>query len=169
MMRGGGMALQTMTRGNSVLDIVAGRAAADQPLTTQTVLQNATGLSFAINPNEEWIVQFDLDVGALLSTTGLKIAANAPALATLDFDTSLSDIAVTAGNILSGTTTSIATAVTLAAAQLVGITNASCACQLWILNGANAGTVQLQFAQATSSGTALTIKKGSSMFGFRVA
>lgn len=155
--------------GGAVLGIRAARASADQSLTTQNALQNATGLSFAIGANEEWLIQCDLDVGAVLSTTGLQLAANAPAGATIDFDVALSDIAVTAGNILSGTTTTVGGAVALPAATLVAITNAGVICSLWVLNGSTAGTVQLQFAQNTSSGTALTLKKGSYMLAFRVA
>lgn len=158
-----------LINGGSVLGIRAARAAADQALTTQTVLQNATSLSFAIGPSEEWLVQFDLDVGALLSTTGLQLAANAPAGATIDFDATLSDIVVTLGNVLSGTTTTVGGAIALPAATLAGITNAGALCDLWVLNGSTAGTVQLQFAQNTSSGTALTLKKGSFMLAFRVA
>lgn len=146
-----------------------GRASADQALTSQTALQNATGLSFPIRPAEEWLVQFNLEFGALLSTTGVQVAANAPAGATLDFDAELDQIVVTAANVVFGTTTTIGGAIALPAATLVGITNAGCICDLWILNGATAGTVQFQFAQNTSSGTALTLKKGSYMTAFRFA
>ena len=41
-----------------------GRSTGDQSLTTQNALQNATGHSFTIGPNQEWIATFDLDVGA---------------------------------------------------------------------------------------------------------
>ena len=152
-----------------ILAQTAGRSPADQSLTSQTALQDATGHSFPIGANEEWIVQFDLDIGAVLSTTGLKIAANAPAGATINFDVELGQIVVAAANVVYGETTTVAGAITLAAATLVSITNAGCIANLWVLNGSTAGTVQLQFAQATSSGTALTLKRGSSFFAFRVA
>jgi hypothetical protein len=164
-----GLSSLALTSGNSVLGIALGRAAAAQSLATQTVLQNATGISFPIAANEEWVCQVNCDIGAALSTTGLQVAANAPAGATIDFDVNMSDIAVTLGNVLSGTTAVVGGAITLAAATLAGITTAGVICDLWILNGANAGTVQFQFAQATSSATNLTLRRGSYIVGWRIA
>lgn len=168
-MRGGASGIAASSVAGSVLKLAAGRVTADNSLTNQTALQNQTGLSFAIGANEEWIVQFDLDLGAVLSTTGLQIACNAPSGATLDFDAALDQIVVAAANVVFGTTTSVGTAINLAAAGLVSITNAGCRADAWVLNGSTAGTVQLQFCQSTTSGTALTMKKGSSFFAFRVA
>lgn len=164
-----GISSLAMASGTSILGIALGRAASAQSLTTQTALQNATGLSFSIAANEEWIIQVNCDIGAVLSTTGIQLAMNAPAGATIDFDVNMSDIAVTVGNVLSGTTAVVGGAVALAAATLVGITNAGVICDCWVLNGATPGTVQFQFAQNTSSGTALTLRRGSYLLAWRVA
>lgn len=169
MFRAGSGNFASITQGGSILSAVAKRATADQSLTTNNSLTNATGMSFSIAANEEWIVQINCDFGAVLSTTGLQIGATLPAGATADFDVNLSDIAVTLGNVLSGTTTTPATGIALAAATLAGITNAGAIIDLWVLNSTTAGTVQFQFAQNTSSGTALTLRKGSYLIGWRVA
>lgn len=169
MMRASSANFASISQGGSILSSVAKRATADQSLTSQATLQNATGMSFTIAANEEWIVQINCDFGAVLSTTGLQVGATLPAGATADFDINLSDIAVTAANVLSGTTTTPATGIALAAATLVGITNAGAIIDLWVLNSSTAGTVQFQFAQNTSSGTALTLRKGSWLLGWRVA
>lgn len=149
--------------------VILGRATAAQSLTTQTALQNATSLSFAIAASEEWVADFCLDIGALLATTGLKIAVNAPAGATLNLTVGLHASIVTALNVLSGRTTAIATAIDFTAATLAAMTSSTVHGQLWVLNSTTAGTMQLQFAQSTSSASALTIQKGSFLRAFRVA
>lgn len=169
MMRASSASFSSVSQGGSILSSVAKRAAADQSLTTTATLTNATGISFTISANEEWLVQINCDFGAVLSTTGLQVGATLPVGATADFDVNLSDIAVTALNVLSGTTVTPATGIALPAATLAGITNAGAIIDLWILNGSTAGTVQFQFAQNTSSGTALTLRKGSYLIGWRVA
>lgn len=169
MVKGTASGLSSLSQGGSLLSMVAKRATADQSLTTTTALTNATGLSFAIGASEEWIVQINCDFGAVLSTTGIQLGATIPAGATANFDANLSDIAVTATNILYGTTTTPATGIALPAATLVGITNAGAIVDMWVLNSSTAGTVQFQFAQNTSSGTALTLRKGSWLIGYRVA
>lgn len=168
-MKGAASGMASLSQGGSILAMVAKRATSDQSITTQNTLVNATGMSFSIGASEEWIVQINCDFGAVLSTTGLQLGATIPAGATADFDVNLSDVNVTLGNILSGTTTTPATGVALPAATLAAITNAGALIDLWVLNSTTAGTVQFQFAQNTSSGTALTLRKGSWMIGYRVA
>lgn len=164
-----GLSSLALASGTTIMGIALGRSSAGQSLTTQIVLQNATGLSFAIAANEEWICEVNCDMGAVLSTTGLQVAMNAPVGATMDFDVNMSDIAVTAGNVLSGTTQTVGAAIALPALTLAGITNAGVSCDCWVLNGATPGTVQFQFAQNTSSGTALTLRRGSYILGWRIA
>lgn len=146
-----------------------GRASADQSLTSQDVLQNATNLSFAIGASEEWVASFYLDAGANIATTGIKIAVDVPASATLNVAANLNPTIITALNLAFGRTTSDATAIDFSAATQVATTNAGIRVDVWVLNSTNAGTVQLQFAQSTSSGTALVLRKGSYFTAYRIA
>lgn len=159
----------SFTNTGKILGSVTDAASADQSLTTTTTLTDATSLSFVIGANEEWVAQFVLDVGAALQTTGMKVAVNAPAGATINVMGSLSPNVFAALNAGNGRTTAIATAIDFVAATQVGVGNAGVRVALWVLNGTTAGTMQLQFAQSTSSGTALTIRKGSMVLASRIA
>lgn len=152
-----------------ILGQVTDAAAADQSLTTTTALTDATDLKFTIGANEEWSAEFVLDIGAALATTGIKVAVNAPVGATINVMASLSPNAFGAANDGNKRTTTIATAIDFTAAGQVGVGNAGLRVSLWVLNGTTAGTMQLQFAQSTSSGTALTLRKGSHVFASRIA
>lgn len=149
--------------------VFRGRASVDQSLTTQDVLQDATSLSFAIAASEEWVASFYLDVGAALATTGIKIAINAPAACTINVAASLNPTIITGLNLGFGRTTTIASAIDFAAATQVATTSAGIRVDFWGLNSTNAGTIQLQFAQSTSSGTALVLRKGSYFTAYRIA
>lgn len=150
-------------------DLAYGRATADQSLTTQTALQNITGMSFPIAANEEWIAEVELDVGALLSTTGIKVGVTTPAGATQNLCSGLIPTTYVATNTGAKQTTASATALDYTAATQASQTNAKIKMSFWCLNGATPGTVQFQFAQSTSSATAITIRKGSSMRAERIA
>lgn len=149
--------------------VFRGRASVDQSLTEQTTLQNATNLSFAIGASEEWIATFYLDVGAALATTGIKIAVDVPAAATLNVAANLNPTIITSLNLGFGRTTADATAIDFVIATQVAVTDAGIRVDAWVLNSTNAGTVQLQFAQSTSSVTALVLRKGSHFVAHRIA
>lgn len=156
--------------GGAILGVVSMDSTADQSLTTNTALTNATGLSFAIAANERWIADFFVDVGAALSTTGNKLAVTIPSGATLNatavyVDTGATGITVgnrttTGGGDFGNGATDFTTAVMNTAILQISV---------WVSNGATPGTVALQFAQATSSGTALTWRKGSHGVAWRRA
>ena len=147
---------------------LANRATADQSLNTQTALQDATNLSFAIAASEEWTAELSLDVGALLSTTGLKVGVSFPVGATVNAVASLVPDVVSNTNYSALRTTANNTAMDFTAAKEANVSNAAVKVSLWVLNGANAGTMQLLFAQSTSSATATTIRKGSSIVARQV-
>lgn len=155
------------TPGLASAPIIARKTAA-QSITSQQTLQNDTHLAFAINANDEYVVDFCLDAGVVLATTGFRLGVNAPSGATLNFTAGLSASVVTALNVLSLRTTAIATALDFTAATMVAMTSATVTGQLWVLNGSTAGTIQLQFAQSTSSLSAITLQKGSFLRAFRV-
>lgn len=134
------------------------RKTADETVTTSTTLQDDDHLVFPIAANEEWTVTYHADCGAALGTTGIKVAVTTPAGSTLDFSATITGLGGSGQPFGGRTTTSGTAAVNLALAaggdqQLFGV--------LWVLNGATPGNVTLQWAQGTSSGTGLTLRKGS--------
>lgn len=153
--------------------IATQRVSPDVSLTTQTVLQTVTNsdgsmLAFDIGASEEWLATFTLDVGAGLSTTGLKIAVTTPAGATQNISVGISPSVVTAADVLFGRTTVSGTAIVFTAANLGGVTNAMVTVAVWVLNSTTPGSVVFEFAQNTSSATPLTIRQGSQMIANRL-
>ena len=161
----------TALTAKTALGISYGRATADQSITTNTTLASATNMSFSIAASEEWIATFDLDIGAALLTTGIKLAVTVPAGATLNFIAGLIPFSVDTGGSdrLTRRTTTGGAALDFTTATLPGADNAMFRLSVWVLNSTNAGTVQLQIAQSTSSGTALVLRKGSFMRADRIA
>lgn len=149
------------------LSIITRRKTADESVTSSTAVQNDDHLTFAIAANEEWIAHGTLSVGALLGTTGFKYTVTVPAAATLIATISMTgdtNDKSSSGHITSSGTIADITATLMAACQ-----NAIATIHIWCLNGANAGNVQVQWAQSTSSVTAITVRKGSSLVANRVA
>jgi len=139
------------------------RKPADQSLTTQTSLQNDSDLAFAIAANEEWVVTFELSIGSALTTTGIRIGVTTPAGATLELD--MFGVADSITQASSNRTTTAGATIVFAPTANSGMLHGF----LWVLNGTTPGTIQFQFAQNSSSGTALTLRKGSFMQATRVA
>jgi hypothetical protein len=138
------------------------RKTADESVTSSTTLQNDDHLSFSIAASEEWVVTLYLDVGNDITTTGVIASITAPAGATLNIvATSCSS---TATACISARTTTSGATLTL---SQNGTSN-HIAMTVWVLNSSTAGTIQLQWAQGSSSGTALTMKKGSYAIAHKV-
>ena len=136
------------------------RKPADQPQASNTVLANDNDLFFAIAANEEWVATFNLFAGDVLSSTGLKLAIVTPAGATLQADALAANSDKSAIGGISSTTSGANFGFTTA--NLSGITS-SIIIRVWVLNGTTAGTIQLQWAQSTTSVTNTTLHKGSFM------
>ena len=148
----------------------AKRKTSDQTLTTQTVLQDCTEMVFPIGPSEEWVCEFTVPIGALLSTTGFKVAITTPAAATQEISAELQpDLITGATRALFLRTSTSGGALDFTAANMAGISSGRLRVSVWVLNSTTAGVVQLQFAQSTSSGTALAINKGGFVNADRVA
>lgn len=143
--------------------------ASAQTLTTQTALQNATGLSFSIGANEEWLGTFELQFTNSIATTGVKVAVTTPSGCTQLIGASLIPQNYGAGNSGYLNTTVSGTALDFTAAAEVGVNGAGVIVRCRIKNGATPGTVQLQFAQSTSSATVLSLDAGSFMCFVRSA
>lgn len=156
--------LAAMTGGTSYIgQIIAKRKTADQSQTTNTVLANDNALAFSIAANEEWIASFFISAGDTLSTTGIRVGIATPSGATQGIDM-----------VLFRTTSAIPQRSTSSGVAVINdgpaaATEGQVIANLWVLNGGTAGSVTLQWAQQTSSATALIIRKGSFMHATRVA
>ena len=134
---------------------------ADEPVTS-TTLQNDDHLFFAMGANDIWYVNFGLLVNdASSSTADIKLAFtfpsgsialytvypdNAGALNWFEWRVSGTSAAINATNV----------------DRFVSITGVA-------TNGATPGNLQLQWAQNVSNASAVTMKKGSHILGFKLA
>lgn len=142
------------------------RKTASQSVTSSTTLVSDTDLTFVIGANEEWQAKLELDLGTLLSTHGFKFSMAVPAGATVN--TIATGIGNGVATIMQRTSTTNATT-DITAANFGAAQDEKFDIAFWVLNGATPGSVTLQYAQSTSSGTSLTVRKGSWMTASRVA
>jgi len=145
------------------------RKTADETVTSSITLQDDDHLLFSIAANEEWVMTYEIRVnaaGGSLGTTGVKVAITVPSGATMDlnFFGKADTDTVFGGTGNAGSSGTPAFAVTPA-----GTGSAILRGWAWVLNGANAGSVTLQWAQNASSGSPLVFKKGSFMQATRIA
>jgi hypothetical protein len=131
--------------------------------------QDDNDLIFPIGANEEWTAVYEL----LFSSTnmvaqGAKSAVTVPAGATMLAWGELIWFNTTA--VPSQGDTASSGAFVVGGAPTAGATqNGSMRVKLWVLNGATAGNVTLQWAQAIAGGTNLTLKKGAFLTATRHA
>lgn len=154
-----------VNQGLAVGDIVFVRKTADESVTSSTTLQNDDHLFFSVAANEIWAVKFVLlYTGA---TAGdFKVNVTVPSGAT--YRLGIHGLQETAAG---ATTFQTSTLTEGSGSYVFGCSGASA---LGILDGtveigANAGTIQLQFAQGTSSGTATTLFAKSYVSGLKAA
>lgn len=153
-----------------IADAIA-QAGSTQQITSQTALQNDNALSLAIGANETWTYVVDAEYTATLLTTGVKVGVTVPAGATLVLKVAAINgaggTAPTSGRSHFGTTNASGTAIDFTTANLAVDGSLYVYATIEVVNGANAGTVQWQFAQSTSSGTAVVRSVGGKMLGIR--
>lgn len=140
---------------------------ADQSTNTNTSLTNVTDLVFAIGANEVWVYNFMMLMGDQLSTTGFQMNYTAPAGASgwiivgARNDANDDVYGEVAGSSVNNT-------MSFGAGFPIGINQAIVRAHIIVINGANAGNVQLQYAQQTSDPLDLTLKLGSYGVGHKV-
>jgi hypothetical protein len=141
----------TLPTGNSAVK----RKSADESVTSSTTLQNDNDLSFAIAASEIFAVMFVLFVDdASNGSADLKVGFSVPASCTVKWSIDGYNNASNSWN--SEVTTEASSANTeLLSPQLRVVVHAL------VVNSTNAGTVQLQWAQKTSNGSAVTVRAGS--------
>jgi len=139
------------------------RKTADQNVVASTTLVNDTHLSFAVAASEVWKVTWYLLYSA--PTAGdLKVAWTFPTSGVLDVSYVWMDSALTLAQNGGHYTTSPSTATNLGG---TGATVGPVAVETVFANSTNAGTLQLQWAQATASGTT-TMLTNSSVIGWKL-
>jgi hypothetical protein len=145
---------------NSAIPHLLAYKSADESMTSDTVLQNDDHLFFAMGANDLWAVRI------VLWTSGgndsdIKIAFTLPSgsmmLSSVHRDTAnaFQDMDWTA----SGTSKNLRSHVAGSIIQISGT----------VTNGATPGNFQMQWAQAATQATALVVKKGSIIMGFKLA
>mgnify|MGYP000290546994 CR=1 FL=1 len=120
-------------------------------------LQPDDELFFSVGANETWTFRFMIQ-GNANATPDYKFAVTAPAGATCKVSTADHEAAVSVANLGCGVSTGLVTGnTTNDLYEVVGT----------VTNGANAGTVQLQWAQNTANAANSTIYAGSSVLATR--
>lgn len=155
-------------RGNLASHIVIAKSAAES-VTSSAALQNDDDLTFAIRAGDIWLVEYLLDVGALLSTTGLLLAVTVPSGATVNVSAACMPAVVTAADEYEKRSAVAGGTLTFAAAKLAAATDAQFRVMAYVANSTNDGSITLQFGQATSSGTAVTVRAGSFLRAVKLA
>jgi hypothetical protein len=141
------------------------RKTADQSVTSSTVMVNDNHLALTVAANEVWLCQFFLLYQA--GTTGdIKIGFTYPTAGEIAFDTAWP----AAGGTIAEQTWYDTSSPTPEVSGFGDGANR----HVWPIfgvytNGANAGTLQLTFAQQTSDGTASTLKANSSFWAVKLA
>ena len=132
----------------------------DESVTSSTTSQNDDHLVINVGANETWLIQYDIFLTVGASTDfkwKLSVPSGAAAAAHVKIanNTTGADIS----NATAGTTTTTSTT--------SGTNHAHYQIFAKVTSSSTAGAVQLQWAQGTSSGTALTLKSRSKLVAVR--
>lgn len=142
----------------------------NQSKTNDTTLADDNTLVFPILANETWMGRIFIDVHAGLTTTGIKFTVTSPTGSTGNFHSTMATDATSGKVNFIDQTTTPGAVVTIAAADVpasVSLGNLQIA--FYAVNGSTAGNIAFQWAQATSSGTALTLGSGSQLTAQRTS
>lgn len=145
--------------------------AADESVASSTTLQDDDDLVFAIGANEVWVVRYVLFPTCASAAVDIKTNITVPTGATGRRNQfGPSNTATATGDFTKGQQFDLDGSTALSAG-VVDSTSTELPLYLdaYISNGANAGNVTLQWAQLTSSATALTLREGSHLVAHQVA
>lgn len=148
--------------GNSV---ILRRKSADESVTSSLTLQDDDHLTFPVAANESYFVVCHLMAGDDLDATGINVTIAAPSGA--DVRAQFSGVS-NAGQADGDFTSVNGGSVLLNAAAFTAATKLVISGGAYVGNAGNAGNIRVQFAQETSSGTAITLKTGSFLIAYRL-
>lgn len=141
--------------------------AADQTVNNSAALGNDSHLALPLAANEIWGIRIKLFITQSGGSPGIKVALTVPSgasgLVRVWFSGGADAASMTSADLMSATITSVLAFNPGAVAVLFVELDAV------VVNGANAGTLQLQWAQSSAAAVNLTVKKGSFMIPTRVA
>lgn len=142
------------------------RKSSDESITSSTSLQNDDDLEFSIAANEEWLVTVYGFVDGM-DTGGMKMGWTVPAGGSVINNLCMASGTYSGGSTVSsfsmnqtGTGFGVATGTLADAAGFTLYT--------YVKNATNAGTVNYQWAQFNSNGTATTLQAGSTLIAQRI-
>jgi hypothetical protein len=140
------------------------RKTANETVNNSNVLQNDDHLLLAIAANEEWVFEIVLFITEGMTDCDIQVALTVPAGASVKYG--LPDASVNTANAIQYGTlkTASGTAVTC-----YGNANTIVHIVGWVLNGATAGNLQLQWAQATAGAFNLTVAQGSYLIAHKLS
>jgi hypothetical protein len=141
------------------------RKTADEIVNNSSILQDDDHLFFAIGANEEWVFEVFLFVSAGSVTAELQVAVIVPTGASLKFGLGAQayiDVLGSAGIAPYVTASGSALNMDIASGYVASLKG-------WVLNGATAGTVQVQWAQSTATVEDLTVAQGSFLIAHKLA
>jgi hypothetical protein len=145
---------------NSAIPHLLAYKSADEPMTSDTVLQNDDHLFFAMSANDLWYLRIVLHTSGG-NDSDIKIAFTLPSgtmmLASVHRDTA--NVFQDREWLASGTSLNLRSHIAGSIIQISGT----------VTNAGTAGNFQLQWAQAVSVATALVMKKGSTIVGMKLA
>jgi hypothetical protein len=136
---------------------MAAYASADKSVATSTILSDWTGLSFSVAANKNYCFRFVFSCDNYASG-GSRVAFTAPASPSSIWYGGIVGAGSGTNPVNSGFVTTAGAA--SAAGPILGWTNAIGIIEGTLFNGSNAGTLQVQVAQSSASGTT-TFRKGS--------
>ncbi len=144
---------------NRHIGVCAKSKSGDESVTSSTTSQNDDHLVFDIGANETWLIQYDLFIN-IGGSTNFKHKFTVPSGASIATHAKIAS-SNTGADVSDGTSDS-----TLA---LSGFATNPAHIQIFakVTSSSTPGSVQLQWAQGTSSGTALTLKSRSRLLAVR--
>jgi len=137
---------------------------ADETVNNSAALQNDDHLLFAVNANEEWIFKIALFITAVNMAADLQLDLTCPAAGVVRFgqdDAAMSTGGVTTAGIWAVGGGTLQFGAAMADNMIVKVTG-------HYLGGANAGNVQLRWAQAAAHASDLTVARGSFLQAWRI-
>jgi hypothetical protein len=151
---------------NALMHPIADKTS-DQSIASSTTLTNDTELAVTVAANEIWAFEWVLMIAANV-TANAKIAFTFPTGGTLALTGSGSDAAGTFTRFRQSSTTTPTTASTISGTAFYAVPDAT-VLQGTFVNGGTGGTLQLQWAQNTSNASATIMKRGSAVYGRKIA
>lgn len=140
------------------------RKPSDESVTSSTVLQNDDHLALTIAANEVWHTRWGLWVSGGASVSNITVAFTFPASCVVAISTVCYSTSGTVQNFRwTGSSSPVQNNL------LVTSTGEFFVLEGVVQNAGNAGTFQLQWAQATSNGTALVMEANSTLWAVKLA